>query len=132
VSRGRGRSSAEAETIHVGVLRIVLTVPGAHSLKDRRQAVLSVRDRIRHRFEVTFNEIGAGEDPQRQTVVITTAGNDGRKIRSVLDACAGLVHEHPVVVAAEVDVDVFRWQASGEDWAARMTAELVRPEGSDE
>lgn len=115
----------DAEQIHVGVLRVVLTVPGAHSLKDRRQAVLSVRDRVRHRFEVTFNEIGGGEDPQRRSIVITTAGNDGRKVRSVLDSCMGIVHEHPVVVAAEVDVDVFRWHPSGDDWAARMTAELV-------
>ena len=121
------------DVIHVGVLRIVLTVPGAHSLKDRRQAVLSVRDRIRHRFEVTFNEVGGGEDPQRRTIVVTTAGNDGRKIRSVLDQCVAMVHEHPVVVAAEVDVDVFRWHPSKEDWAARMMAELVdRPEGADE
>jgi uncharacterized protein YlxP (DUF503 family) len=112
------------DAIHVGVLRVVMTVPGAHSLKDRRQAVLSVRDKVRHRFEVTFNEVGGGEDPQRRVIVITTAGNDGRKIRSVLDAIVGLVHEH--------DIDVFRWNPSKEDWASRMMAELGSPAAEDD
>jgi len=112
------------DAIHVGVLRVVVTVPEAHSLKDRRQVVLSVRDKVRHRFEVTFNEVGGGEDPQRRVVVITTAGNDGRKIRSVLDQIVGMIHAHPLVIAAEVDVDVFRWNPSKDDWATRMMAEL--------
>jgi uncharacterized protein YlxP (DUF503 family) len=118
--------------IYVGVLRLDLVVPGAHSLKDRRQGILSIRDRLRHHFDVTFHEIGDGGDPRRQTVVLTTAGNDARVVRSVLDRCVGAVRQHPVVEAAQVDVDVFRWHPS-EDWAARMMAELgSAADGSEE
>ena len=117
------RGGAE-ERVYVGVLLVVLRVPGARSLKDRRQGILSVRDRVRHKFDVTFHEIGGGEDPQLQTVVMTTAGNDARLVRSVLDQCAGVVREHPIVEPARVDVDVFRWHPSPEDWASRMMSEL--------
>ena len=120
--------SPREESIWVGVARLVLTVPGARTLKDRRQVISSVRDRLRHRFDVTFHEVGPGSDPARQTVVITTAGNDRRLIRSILDQCVGFVHGHPVAIAAEVDVDVFRWHPSGQDWAARMMEELAEEE----
>jgi uncharacterized protein YlxP (DUF503 family) len=116
------------ERIFLGVLRVVLEVPGSVTLKDRRSGVSSVRDRIRRRFEVSFHEVG-GDDPHRQTVVVTTAGNDPAPIRATLDACATMVREHPVVVPLTVDIDVFRWEPSAEEWAARMMGELGTPRG---
>jgi uncharacterized protein YlxP (DUF503 family) len=110
--------------IWIGVLRLELIVPGARTLKDRRQGVLSVRDRLRRRFDVTVNEVQSTDDPQRQPIVCTTAGNDQRSIRTILDRCVGAVREHATVVLGRVDVDVFRWDPSGDDWAARMMAEL--------
>jgi uncharacterized protein YlxP (DUF503 family) len=103
-------------------------VQGARTLKDRRQTIVSIGDRLRHRFPVTFHEIGTGDDPTRQTVVLTTASNDPRLVRSILDQCVAMVHAHPVAVAAEVDLDVFRWHSSRESWAARMMAELGHAE----
>lgn len=128
MSRGRGRTD---EKIFVGVARLELSVPGARSLKDRRQALLSLRDRLRHRFDVTFHEVGVQDEATRQVVVLTTAGNEPRLIRSILDQCVAVVHEHPVAVASRVDVDVFRWQASEQDWAARMMTELAAPPEED-
>ena len=116
--------SREEERIFVGVLRVGLRVPGARTLKDRRQVVSSLRDRMRHRFDISFHEVGVGGDPQRQTFVVTTSGNDSQKVRSILDQCSGMVRDHPVAEPLEIDVDVFRWQPSPQDWAARMMAEL--------
>lgn len=124
--------SRDEARIFVGVLHLVVLVRGARSLKDRRQVLVSLRDRMRHRHDVTFNEIGDGEDPTHRVVVVTTAGNDGRLVRSILDQCAAMVREHPVAVAIQVDVDVFRWQPSSEDWASRMMAELGDPGDPDE
>jgi uncharacterized protein YlxP (DUF503 family) len=117
------------ERIFVGVLRVEVRVPGARSLKDRRQVVSSLRDRMRHRFDISFHEVGVGEDPQYQTFVVTTSGNDAQKIRSVLDQCAGMVRDHQVAEPTQVDVDVFRWQPPEGSWAERMMAELGSREG---
>lgn len=119
------------ERIFLGVMRAVVEVPGAVSLKDRRQGVASVSDRIRRRYAVSLHEVG-GDDPSRQTLVLTTAGNDARLVRSTLDACAALVREHPIVVPVQLDIDVFRWTASPDDWAARMMREVGSSEGSEE
>lgn len=91
--------------------------------------VSSVRDRLRHRFDVSVHEIGTSGDPVHQTLVITTAGNDPVVIRSVLDRCVGQIHGHPTAIAASVDVDVFRWDAPEDAWASRMMEELGEDDG---
>ena len=99
--------------VYVGVLRLVLRVPGARSRKDRRQAVQSLADRMRHRFDLSVNEIDRGEQPTMAVLVATTAGNDGRLIRSILDQASGFARSVGSVVATGIDVDVFRWHAPG-------------------
>lgn len=116
------------DRIFVGVAHLRIRVPGARSRKDRRQVVASVRDRLRSRFSVTVNEIGTSADPVYQRIVLTTAGNDGKVVRTLLDQCVGMVHSHPVAEASQVDIDVFRWEASQEDWATRMMNELREPD----
>lgn len=115
---------SERERIFVGVLRVALRVRGAKTLKDRRQVINSIRDRMRSRYNLSFHEVGAGEDPEHQTFVVTTSGNDPKEIRSVLDRCVGMVREHPIAEQTEVSVDVFRWSPPEGDWAARMMSEL--------
>src|SRR5690606_9610944 len=73
------------ERIYLGVLRMALTIPGARSRKDRRQAVVSLRDRVLHRFDVSFHLIGDSDRPSRQVVVLTTSGDDPAVLRQTLD-----------------------------------------------
>ena len=105
------------ERIFVGVLRMVWTVPGARTLKDRRQAVVSLRDRLRHRYDVTFAEVDRSNRPTRQVVVLTTAGNDGALIRTIFDKIVGFVGRSGRVVVSSVDVEVFRWHPEVPTWA---------------
>ena len=115
--------------IWVGVLHVEVLVHGARSLKDRRQVLLSLRDRLRHGSDVTFHEVGEGDDPQRRSIVCTTAGNDRRTIETILSRCADAIRQHPVAEAGRVDLDVFRWHPTAESWEARMMAELGGEEG---
>ncbi len=104
------------QAIHVGVLRLGLTVPGARTLKHRRQAVVSVRDRVRHRFDVTFNELATDERQDQTVAVCTTAGKDARSIRSILDRVASFVGQSGRVLVTSVDVDVIPWHPSVQSW----------------
>lgn len=97
------------DRIFVGVLRLGVSIPGARSLKDRRQAIASLRDRIRHRFEVTFHEIDTSDRPTWQVLALTTAGNAQAPIRSTMDQIVAFVARDGRVGLADVDVDVFRW-----------------------
>jgi uncharacterized protein YlxP (DUF503 family) len=101
--------------IYIGVLRCELIVPGARSLKDRRQAVRSVVDRVRHRFELRLREIGRGNHPGRQTLAVSTVGNDAGEIRKVLERLRHYLQEQPGSWPGRVDVDVFSWHPPGAD-----------------
>ena len=48
----------------VGVLEVVFQVPGSSSLKDKRQVVRSLKDRIRRKFNVSLAEVEGQENWQ--------------------------------------------------------------------
>ena len=41
----------------VSLIRVIIEVPGSSSLKDKRQVVSSLKDRIRRRFRVSVAEV---------------------------------------------------------------------------
>lgn len=76
---------APDEALFVGVLRLVLRIPGSRSLKDRRRVVASLRDRVHARHRAAFAEIGHLEAHEAAVVAISLVGNDARHVRSRLD-----------------------------------------------
>jgi uncharacterized protein YlxP (DUF503 family) len=67
----------------VGVLTFELHLPEAHSLKDKRQVVRSVKERVRARHNVAVSELEEHADLwQRASIaIVSIAGH-----RDVLDA----------------------------------------------
>lgn len=109
-------TGGSSDDISIGVLRLGLQIPWARSLKDGRQVVRSLRDRVHHRFDVSFHEIPTHSGPTRRTLVITTAGNDARTIRSILDRVVRFVETSGKCQLWQVDVDVFRWHPPERAW----------------
>ncbi|HEV8550109.1 MAG TPA: DUF503 domain-containing protein, partial [Polyangiaceae bacterium] len=74
----------------VGVLRLVLSIPGARSLKDRRQVVKSLKDRVRARLPVSIAEVGELERWQVATLGVAVVSNDAARCSEVLSAAVGM------------------------------------------
>ncbi len=53
-------------------LTIELRIEGAHSLKDKRQVLRSVKDRLRNKFNVSVAEVDASELWQRATLGVVS------------------------------------------------------------
>jgi uncharacterized protein YlxP (DUF503 family) len=62
--------------MHVGLLEIDLHIPYAQSLKDKRMAVRSVKDRLRKRFNVSVAEVNHQELWQRAEIGVVSIGPD--------------------------------------------------------
>jgi uncharacterized protein YlxP (DUF503 family) len=103
---------APDERVHLGVLRIVVRVPGSRSLKDRRRVVASLRDRIVARHRCAFADVGHLESHGAAVVVVATVGNDARVVQSVLDAVRADVLAHPDAVVSDMQLDVAPWPVS--------------------
>ena len=76
---------APDEALSVGVLRMVLRIPGSRSLKDRRRVVASLRDRVVARHRAAFAEVGHLEAHEAAVVAVSVVGNEPRQLRARLD-----------------------------------------------
>jgi uncharacterized protein YlxP (DUF503 family) len=56
----------------VGLLTLELHIPDAHSLKDKRQIVRSLKDRLRRHFNVAVAEMEYQEVWQRSIICVVT------------------------------------------------------------
>ncbi len=64
------RSDAVSFSMHLAVLTLELKLEYSHSLKDRRQCVRSLKDSLRHGFNVSVAELDEAVVWQRATVAI--------------------------------------------------------------
>jgi len=90
----------------IGVSRIVLAIPGARSLKDKRRVVHAFRDRVRARLSVSIAEVGELELYQRATLGVAVVARDSAHCSSLLSdverAARGLREAWVSDVATEV------------------------------
>jgi uncharacterized protein YlxP (DUF503 family) len=70
----------------IGVLTLELSLPDAHSLKDKRQTVKSLKDRLRGRFNVAVAEIGYQDLWQRSLISAVTVSSDHGQAELVLQS----------------------------------------------
>jgi uncharacterized protein YlxP (DUF503 family) len=60
----------------IGVLTLEIRVENSHSLKDKRHVVKSLKDRLRHKFNVSVAEIDYHDLWQRALVAAVTVASD--------------------------------------------------------
>ena len=78
----------------IGVLTLDIHVEYSHSLKDKRQVVKSLKDRLRDRFNIAVAEIDGLDSWQHSVVAAVTVSNDRVHAEKVLQA----VEEHAASV----------------------------------
>ena len=74
----------------IGVLRLTLQIPGARSLKDKRRAVRSLKDRVQSRLRASIAEVGALDEHRRAILGVAVVSNDAARIDELLSAAASM------------------------------------------
>jgi len=60
----------------IAFLTLELRIEGAHSLKDKRQVLRSMKDKLRNKFNVSVAELDASDLWQRATIgVVSLSGS---------------------------------------------------------
>jgi uncharacterized protein YlxP (DUF503 family) len=70
----------------LGVLTLEIHIEHAHSLKDRRQVVLSLKERLRHRHNISIAEIDGQNTWQRATLAAAAISSSRQHAQHVLEA----------------------------------------------
>jgi len=70
----------------IGVLTLEIWIEDAHSLKEKRHIVSSVKERLRNRFNISVAEIGYQDLWQRALISAVTVSSDHTYAEGVLQS----------------------------------------------
>jgi uncharacterized protein YlxP (DUF503 family) len=70
----------------IGVLTLELHLPHAHSLKDKRMVVRSLKERLRARHNVAVAELDHQDLWQRSVIGVVSISNDQKFLEPLFDA----------------------------------------------
>ena len=90
----------------VGVVRIELHIPAARSLKDKRQVVRSLKDRIREHVRAAVSEVDHQDLWQRTALGVAVVAPDVSQARELLQSVRRIVDQ--------------TWAAELTDWQERI------------
>jgi uncharacterized protein YlxP (DUF503 family) len=92
--------------MYVGSLRVRLLIREARTLKDKRQVVQSVKDRLRERFNVSVAEVEALDHRQLAVLGVAMVANEASHVRTTLEQIVAALRSHPVAEFLGHELDV--------------------------
>lgn len=92
----------------IGSLTVRLLVRESRTLKDKRQVVRSVLDRMRGAFNVAASEVDTHDDVKVATLAFAAVGFETAAVQGVLQKIADALRVHPVAEYLGGEVTVGR------------------------
>jgi len=77
----------------IGYVEIELSIPYAHSLKEKRGVVKRIVERVKGKFNVSVSEIGEQDKWQRSVIAVVTVGTSKRVVDATLEKVVEFVEE---------------------------------------
>ena len=90
----------------VGLLQLWIRVPDAMSLKDKRRAIKSIKDRIANRFNVSVAEVGMLDSRRDAHLAVALVSNDSGFTQSCLSKVVNLVQSRPKLEMLDYSIEM--------------------------
>jgi uncharacterized protein YlxP (DUF503 family) len=90
----------------VGSLVVRLLVREARTLKDKRQVVRSITDRLRNGFNVSVAEVDALDHRQLAVLGLAMVGTEAGAVHTCLNRIVEALRSHPVAELLGHELDV--------------------------
>jgi len=87
----------------IGKLTLEISIPHAQSLKDRRQVVRSLKDKLRHPFNLAIAELNEGATLWNQaTIGVAVISSSTQSVTQHLESIDRAAHNIAASLSAEV------------------------------
>src|SRR5947208_5322184 len=96
----------------VAVALFELHIEFAQSLKEKRMVVKSLRDKLRHRFEVSAAEVGLQDVHQRAQMGVSFVTASRTMAESLLEKIQTFVEDHTDAVVTGCTTEILEFDAS--------------------
>jgi uncharacterized protein YlxP (DUF503 family) len=90
----------------VGTLRVRLLLREARSLKDKRQVVRSITDRLKNNFNVSVAEVEAQDNRQLAVLGLAMVGTEAHAVKVALGQIVEALRSHPVAEFLDHELEV--------------------------
>ncbi len=90
----------------VGLCTVELYIPDGHSLKAKRQVLLSLKDRLRDKFNVSIAEVGDQDLWQKAVLGIACVANEGAYVNQVLDQAINVIRSIPTIELVQFRIEM--------------------------
>jgi len=81
------------ETGHIGLLTLELWIPQSGSLKSKRKVILSLKDRLRHQFNISIAEIAENDKWQKAVLGICMIANDRKYVEGCFQKMINFIED---------------------------------------
>src|SRR5687768_9386223 len=99
--------------MHIGVMRLVLEIPGARSLKDKRQVVRSFKERVKSRVAVSIAEVGHLDKLQLSAFGVAVVSGDAAVCEELLGRVTALAGQLPNAVLTDRAMEIIPFGDDG-------------------
>src|SRR5829696_9604946 len=104
VSSSSEQARAEAVAMTVGVARVTLYLEDTFSLKDKRQVIRSITQKVRNQFNAGIAEVADLDDPRAATLAIVVVSNAANHAQEMLQTVIDFIERR--VVLGEVETEL--------------------------
>ena len=80
--------------MHILLIKINLHIPNAHSLKEKRREIKSLKDRLSNRFNASVAEVEALDKWQQAVLGVCIISNDKSYLDKQFSLIETIVHEY--------------------------------------
>jgi uncharacterized protein YlxP (DUF503 family) len=91
----------------VGTLRVRLLLREARSLKDKRQVIKSIKDRLHNNFNVSVAEVEALDNRQLAVLGLAMVSNEAQHVKIALGQIVEALRRHPVAELLDHEMEVY-------------------------
>ena len=86
----------------VGVCTVELLIPESQSLKEKRQVLHSLKDRLRGKFNISLAEVDGQDLWQKAVLGMACVANDGTHAEQVLEQVLNVMKSMPAIEVVRV------------------------------
>jgi hypothetical protein len=98
----------------VGVGQLELLIPYSHSLKEKRQVLRKIKERVFAKFKVTVAEVAHLDKWQRAGLGFSLVGNDGKVIESLMTQTFNFIDSLGLGQISKEDRDILYYGEDGD------------------
>ena len=90
----------------LGLLHLELLIGDAMSLKDKRRAVKSFKDRLAARHNVSVAEVDSLDNRRHAVLAVAMVANDSRYVQGALQQIVNAAQAHRVLQVMSFDIEM--------------------------